>query len=175
MSPVWRAVRSGFARGRIEVRQQLTDPGDLTGIVIFSALGFVALVAMRHVTAPGTDFSLGTMMVPSLVGMNVVFLGMVGVAALLTMDREDGTLLRAKVVPNGMEGYLTAKVFYAAVSALLGLAIPLGYGVIFFRGLAVGGAGSWLTLAPWALRQMAHRQSGSRVAAARDRHLRRVG
>lgn len=183
----------------------------------------------------------------------------------------------------GWRAYLTAKIVYAAASALLGLAIPLGYGVIFFRGLAVGGVSSWLTLAwvvvlgllatlplgmvigslmpsarsanlltpvmgglvaisgvfypithlphwlqpigqvfpmywvalgarsallpasmasveighswrhpetvavlavwavagltlaPWALRRMARRQSGSRVAAARDKHLQRVG
>jgi ABC-2 type transport system permease protein len=128
----------------------LTEPGDLAGILIFMALGFVVLLAMRNVTAPGTTFSLGTVLVPSLIGMNIAYLGMTTVAALLTVDREDGTLLRAKIIPNGMTGYLTAKIVNAASSVLLGLVVPVGYGVLFFRGLAVSGASSWLTLA-WVL------------------------
>jgi ABC-2 type transport system permease protein len=150
VNPAWRAVRSGLIRGRIEARQHLTDPGDLIGIVIFMALGFAILLAMRHVAAPGTNFSLGTMMVPSLIGMNIAYFGLATVAALLVIDREDGTLLRAKIIPNGMVGYLVAKIVDASSSVLLGLVVPVGYGMIFFRGLSVGDAGSWLTLA-WVL------------------------
>jgi ABC-2 type transport system permease protein len=43
----------------------------------------------------------------------------------------------------------------------------------------VGVLAAWavagLVTAPWVLRRMARRQSGSRVAAARDRQLQRVG
>jgi ABC-2 type transport system permease protein len=96
------------------------------------------------------NFSLGTMMVPSLIGMNIAYFGLATVAVLLVMDREDGTLLRAKIIPNGMVGYLVAKIVDASSSVLLGLVVPVGYGLIFFRGLSMGDAGSWLTLA-WVL------------------------
>jgi ABC-2 type transport system permease protein len=150
VSPAWRAVRSGFTRGRIETLQHFTDPGDLIGIGVFTGLGFAILLAMRHVPAPGMNFSLGTMMVPSLIGMNIAYFGLATVAVLLVMDREDGTLLRAKIIPNGMVGYLVAKIVDASSSVLLGLVVPVAYGLIFFRGLSVGDAGSWLTLA-WVL------------------------
>ena len=53
---------------------------------------------------PGTTFSLGTLALPSMLGMNVALGGMLGMIQLLTVDREDGTLLRAKATPNGMAG-----------------------------------------------------------------------
>lgn len=150
MKPRWRAVRLGFRRGWIETRQQFTEPGDVIGIGVFVLLGFVILVSMRHVTAPGTDFSLGTVLVPGLIGMDIAYLGFATVAAILVVDREDGTLLRAKLVPNGMIAYLTAKIVDGSAAVLLGVAVPVGYGVLFFHGLSVSGAGPWLTLA-WVL------------------------
>ena len=150
MNSRWHAVRCGLSRGLIEVRQHLTDAGDLSGLVIFTVLGFVVLLAVRHVNAPGIDFSLGTMLVPSLVGMNITYFGLATVASILVMEREDGTLLRAKIVPDGMTGYMVAKIVDGSASVVLGLVVPIGYGVLFFRGLAVSSAGSWLTLA-WVL------------------------
>jgi ABC-2 type transport system permease protein len=147
---VKRAIKSGLARGWIETRQQFTEPADLTGILVFTALGFIVLLSMRHVTAPGSEFSLGTVLVPGLIGMNIAYLGFATVATMLVMDREDGTLLRAKLVPNGMIGYFTAKIIDGSAAALTGLAVPLVYGVIFFHGLTVSAAGPWLTLA-WVL------------------------
>jgi ABC-2 type transport system permease protein len=150
MNRRWHAVRCGLARGRIEVRQHFVEAGDLITILVFSAVGFIILLSLRHVTAPGGDFSLGTLLVPGVIGMNIAYLGLGTIAAILVTDREDGTLLRAKIVPDGMTGYMVAKIIDGAASVLLGLVIPVGYGVLFFHGLAVGSAGSWLTLA-WVL------------------------
>jgi ABC-2 type transport system permease protein len=68
----------------------------------------------------------------------------------LAIEREDGTLLRAKAIPNGMLGYLVGKVTLVAGMSLVGLAIGLIPGLILFDGLATGGIMSWVTLA-WVL------------------------
>jgi len=105
---------------------------------------------LRNSTVPGTNFSLGAQAIPGILGMNVVITGLVGLALALTMDREDGTLLRAKATPNGMLGYLIGKVLSQAgmtVAVLLVVLIPAAF---LFDGLRLAGVSPWLTLA-WVL------------------------
>jgi ABC-2 type transport system permease protein len=101
-------------------------------------------------TVPGTAFSLGSQAIPGILGMNIVYTGMLGLSVLLTMERDDGTLLRMKAVPNGMLGYLVGKVLYQSgltAAYLLFMLVPAAF---LFEGLELGSASSWLTLA-WVL------------------------
>ncbi len=117
------AVRAGLARGLIEVRQSLTAPGDLIWYFFFPLAFAVVLVFMRGSTVPGTDFALGAMVLPSIVGMSIAFGGLVGAASTLAVEREDGTLLRAKATPNGMLGYLVGKIVNYTLTTLFSLVI----------------------------------------------------
>jgi ABC-2 type transport system permease protein len=87
---------------------------------------------------------------PSVLGMSIAFGGLVLLAQQLTVEREDGTLLRAKAVPNGMLGYLVGKIVTVSGMSLTGTALVLIPGLFIFHGMAAGGLGSWLTLA-WVL------------------------
>jgi len=69
---------------------------------------------------------------------------------LLTAEREDGTLLRAKATPNGMTGYLVGKVVSVSGIVLAGVAGTLITGALLFRGLTLSQPGTWVTLA-WVL------------------------
>jgi ABC-2 type transport system permease protein len=69
---------------------------------------------------------------------------------LLVTEREDGTLLRAKAIPNGMPGYLLGKVVNISGQIAFIFAIMLLAGAFLFTGLAIGNPRSWLTLA-WVL------------------------
>ena len=84
---------------------------------------------------PGTTFSLGSQAIPGILGMNVVMPGMMGIAAALTMEREDGTLLRMKAIPNGMVGYLVGKVVSQAGMTAAMLLIVLIPSSFLFDGL----------------------------------------
>jgi ABC-2 type transport system permease protein len=108
------------------------------------------MIFMRGATVPGTSFSLGSRTVPSVMGMGILFTGLVSLMMGLAIEREDGTLLRAKAVPNGMLGYLVGKITLVAGMSVVGLAIGLIPGLILFDGLATGGVSSWVTLA-WVL------------------------
>jgi ABC-2 type transport system permease protein len=113
------AVRAGLQRGWIEFRQSTTNGQDLWSVMFFPIISLVVMFLLRHNTVPGTGFSLGSQSIPGILGMNVVLNGMVALALSLTMDREDGTLLRAKATPNGMIGYLTGKVLSRTGTAVV--------------------------------------------------------
>ncbi|WP_240644235.1 ABC transporter permease [Antribacter gilvus] len=130
-SPRGAAVRAGLSRGWIETRQSLTNVGDLIWYVMFPLIYAGVLFMMRGSTVPGTDFALGAMVLPSIVGMSIAFGGLVGPSSVLAVEREDGTLLRAKATPNGMLGYLVGKIVNIALTtafSLVVLVIP-GWGV----------------------------------------------
>jgi ABC-2 type transport system permease protein len=94
---------------------------------------------------PGTTFSLGSLTLPSVIGLNFAMGGMLGVTGLLVVDREDGTLLRAKATPGGMTGYVIGKITLISATTLIGLVATLIIGFTEFHGLTVTAAG-WLTL-----------------------------
>jgi len=79
-----------------------------------------------------------------------VYYGVVTMGDLIVVEREDGTLLRAKAIPNGMLGYLLGKVVNFSGQIAFAVAILLLTGAFLFTGLAIGSPGSWLTLA-WVL------------------------
>ena len=142
----WTTVRLGLARGWIEFKQTLTTPGDVIPMAIFTAAFLGVMLWTRTTTVPGTHFSLGTAMMASALGMNIGFNGLAALGGLLTVEREDGTLLRAKAVPGGMTSYLIGKVITVSGTVLISVAVTLISGVFIFSGLAVGSASTWLTL-----------------------------
>ncbi|ADB31028.1 ABC-2 type transporter [Kribbella flavida DSM 17836] len=137
-------VRVGWARGLIELRQSFTNGADLLGHFLWPGLMLVALFFLRDREFAGTGFALGTLALPSILGMNAA-MGMVSMSQHLTADREDGTLLRAKATPDGMRGYLVGKVVSVAGGLIADLAILLIPGLLLVDGLDLAPA-SWLTV-----------------------------
>lgn len=128
----WAAVRAGVSRGWIETRQ--------AAVINYwgPPVAFAGMLFWRQgKTVPGTDFALGAMVLPSLLGMQIAVGGFTGPAAAIAADAEDGTLLRAKATPNGMLGYLVGKIVMSAwktLALLMALVIP---GVMVAGDLAV--------------------------------------
>lgn len=149
MNPTATALRAGWSRGLIELRQSFTNGAELWGHFFWPVLMLTATYFLRDVAFGGSEFLLGTLVLPSILGMNVA-LGMISMSQQLTADREDGTLLRAKATPNGMLGYLVGKLVSVSGSLIADLAIFLVPAVIIVPGLAIGDLSSWLTVA-WVL------------------------
>ena len=139
------ALRAGWQRGLIELRQSFTNGPELFSHFLWPVLMLVALFFLRNRDFGSTGFLLGALALPSILGMNAA-MGMVSMSQQLTADREDGTLLRAKATPNGMLGYLVGKVVSVAGGLLADLAILLIPGLLIVDGLALGSAEGWLTL-----------------------------
>ncbi|MEQ0564433.1 ABC transporter permease [Amycolatopsis sp. NEAU-NG30] len=140
------ALRSGLARGWIEFKQTWTNLDDVVGQLVFVVLFLGTLFFMRNATLPGTALSLGAATVPSVLGAGIVFNGLTGAAGYLAVDREDGTLLRAKATPNGMLGYLVGRTTALSLQQLTSLAAVLVPSLFVFSSLAPDGAWSYLHL-----------------------------
>ncbi|MFI6519128.1 ABC transporter permease [Spirillospora sp. NPDC050679] len=143
------AVRAGWSRGAIEFRQSFSNGADLTSHLLWPALMLVALWFLRDREFGDSGLALGTLALPSILGMNVA-MGMVSMSQHLTADREDGTLLRARATPDGVRGLLVGKVVSVGGGLLADLAILMVPGALLVEGMRVEGAGSWLTLG-WVL------------------------
>lgn len=144
------AVRSGLNAGRIEIRQSLTNGQDIVSMLFIPAVLLVVALFRRGSDIGGTGFSFGSTTLASLLGMVLAFNGLQAVAFSLLMEREDGTLLRAKAAPNGMVAYLVSKIIHSSVTSLVTTALLLVPGLLLFEGVALNSAGAWFTLA-WVL------------------------
>jgi ABC-2 type transport system permease protein len=146
MNPVMAAVRAGLRRGLIELRNTFSNGQDLWNYFFPTVALLIAMFFMRGSTVPGTSFSLGARTLPSALGMGLAFGGMLLLASQLVIEREDGTLLRAKATPNGMLGYLVGKITLMSTVALLCMTLQLVPALFFLDGLEVTSASAWLTL-----------------------------
>ncbi|OLF19025.1 ABC transporter permease [Actinophytocola xanthii] len=141
------AARVGLRRGGLEIRHTFTSSQDLWNYFFPSAILLVVMFFMRGAAVPGIDFSLGSRTLPGVLGMNIAFGGMVTLMMALALEREDGTLLRAKAVPNGMVGYLIGKIVLIMGMTLTSMAIVLVPSLFMLEGLALTSVTAWLTLA----------------------------
>ena len=134
MNPTINAVRLGAVRGWIEFKMLfLTNLQGLISTVIFAILLVGVLWFERTTKIAGVSLALLTL--PGLLGMVIANEGLSDVAKLLSYDREDGTLLRAKAIPQGMVGYLIARVVLAILSTIFILAIVFVLSLFVVPGL----------------------------------------
>ncbi|NNH69243.1 ABC transporter permease [Nocardia uniformis] len=127
-------VHSGIQRGLVEWRQAFGGAA-LIGQMFWPVATLVAMFLLRDRTIAGGT-QLGTFMLPSVLGMFVAF-GMMLVIQYLAADREDGTLLRAKIIPGGIQGYFIGKLVTVSGSVLAYLAVLLIPGAFLVGGLTL--------------------------------------
>ncbi len=141
-------LRSGAARGVIEFRQAFSGT-QLIGQLFWPLVTLAAIYFFRDRAIGPGGITVGAQMFPGVLGMFVAF-GLLLVTQQLVADREDGTLLRARATPGGIQSYLLAKLIAVSMAIavyLLMVAVPGG---LMLRGLATPGALGWFTLA-WVL------------------------
>lgn len=140
-------VRLGVARGWIQFRNVLTDP-QTVGFNLVTSLGALGvLYFQRNRTLEGTSLSLSSATLPSILGLLLGFGALTGAVGRISVDREDGTLLRAKAIPDGMVGYLLAAVVAGSLDTLLNMLIVLVPGLFLVDALVTTGVTGTLTLA----------------------------
>jgi ABC-2 type transport system permease protein len=146
MNPTVHAVRLGLARGRLEFRQVVFSAQDISFMVV-TAVGCPTLLYFQRRSVVTGNLTMGMLTMPSLIGLMVAVGGIVGVATRLSVDREDGTLLRARAIPNGTVGYVVARVSCTSLELVPVLLIIVASGLILLPGLATStGIAGWLSL-----------------------------
>jgi ABC-2 type transport system permease protein len=146
MNPTVHAVRLGLARGWVETRHSLTNPQDLGWNVFVVTVFVVVLLFQRNARVEGSALSLAMLTLPSILGMWVAVGGYTGAAGTLAVEREDGTLLRAKAVPQGMVGYLAGRIVSLSLITAFTLVIIFAAGLVLLPELAGAVRSGWPTL-----------------------------
>lgn len=147
MNATAHAIRSGFNRGWTEFKLSLQSPQDQGFYLFMSALVLLYLWFNRNTDVEGTDLSYPTVVLPSMLGALLVFSLIIGPAYALAMEREDGTLLRAKAVPHGVVGHVTGHVVLNVLSIIPSFLVILIPGALLFDGLMQNGIQGWTTVA----------------------------
>ncbi|MEU7799419.1 ABC transporter permease [Micromonospora arborensis] len=146
MNTTWNAVGQGLRRGVIELRHVLGNAQDLGSNLIWLVGLLAPIYFLRDDQLAGSDLSVATFVLPSLLSMCVGFNGLLMLAQLLVVEREDGTLLRLKALPQGMVSYLIGKIVLISGMVLVAWVVVLGTGAVLVEGLQLGEARRWLTL-----------------------------
>jgi ABC-2 type transport system permease protein len=145
MSGMALPARLGVTRGLLEFRQSMTSTQDVMWTIMINGAFIAVLYFQRGSTIEGTSLAMLTL--PSLLGMSVAMGGYQGIAGVLAFHREDGTLLRAKTVPQGMVGYMVAQIMLNLLNTVLGFLVIIVAGLFLLDGLTAVGPAGWLTLA----------------------------
>ena len=144
--PALHAVRVGLRRGWTEFRLSLRSPQDQGFYLFMGAATLGYLYANRDNPLEGTQLLLPQVALPSILGALVAFGVVIGPAYALAMEREDGTLLRARATPNGLVGYVSGQMLYHSLGLVPLLAVILVPSFLLFDGVAQRGVGGWLTV-----------------------------
>ncbi|MGY1621335.1 ABC transporter permease [Geodermatophilus sp. SYSU D00965] len=144
------AVRLGLRRGWTEFLLSVRSAQD-QGFYLFMGVGtLVFLWFNRDSEVEGTTLLYPSVALPSILAALAAFGVVIGPAFALAMEREDGTLLRHKALPHGMEGYVTGQVVYHSLSLLPMLLVILVPSALLFDDAMPHDASGWLTVA-WVL------------------------
>lgn len=143
------AIRLGVRRGWTEFSQSIRSTQD-QGFYIFTAVLVVGyLFLRRNSEVEGTDLFVPSVALPSILGALIAFGVVIGPAYSLAMEKEDGTLLRAKAVPHGLVGYFTGQLLLQSLSLVPQMVVILVPSFLLFDGLMADPSG-WFTVA-WVL------------------------
>ena len=147
MSPTANAIRNGIRRGWIEFTQSIRSPQD-QGFYLFTSMIVLAyLLFNRNDTVEGTDLLYPTVAMPSILGALIAFGMIIGPTYTMAMEREDGSLLRAKAVPHGILGHVVGYMVSNPLGVIPSFIVILVPGMILFPGLMSNGLEGWLTVA----------------------------
>jgi ABC-2 type transport system permease protein len=140
------AIKTGIDRGWTEFLLSLKSPQD-QGFYLFMAVGILGYLWInRNDSIEGTSLLFPSVAMPSILGGLIAFGLVIGPGYSLAMEREDGTLLRAKAVPHGLTGYVSGQVVLHSASIIPSLAVILVPGMLLFDDLMQNGAAGWVTV-----------------------------
>lgn len=144
MNPRAHAIRIGLQRGWTEFKLSLRAPEDMTFYVVWGLGILIYLFVNRDNVVEGTGLSTAVVALPGVLAAMVVFGAVVGPAFTLVLEREDGTLLRAKSAPFGLDAYVAGQVLFQFLGVLPMLILLLVPPAFFLEGLAPQGAVGWV-------------------------------
>ena len=148
-SAVPHAVRLGIRRGWTEFVLSLRSSQDQWFYLFTAFLAVGYLFLRRDTPVDDTGLMLPSVALPSILGGLVAFGLVIGPAYSLAMEKEDGTLLRAKAVPHGLVGYFAGQLVLHSSSLVPQTIAVLVPSFLLFDNLMAHPSG-WFTIV-WVL------------------------
>ncbi|MGY1600719.1 ABC transporter permease [Geodermatophilus sp. SYSU D00815] len=147
MNATRHAIGLGIRRGWTEFVLSIRSPQD-QGFYLFTALAtLLYLWINRDDEVEGTGLLMPTVALPSILGALLAFGVIIGPAYALAMEREDGTLLRHKAIPHGMQGYVSGQLVYHSLGVVPQWLVILVPSFLLFDDVMQRGAAGWLMVA----------------------------
>lgn len=138
VGPRANAARAGLSRGLIEFRGSMGNVQEvLFGYVMFPVM-FLGM-ALFLGDDEGGGVTSGMVIIFSGIVMTIAMLGVTTTAQVIATEREDGTLLRSRAVPNGMVGYAVGKTVHILLMMVFALSLMLVPALLFIDGVAAQG------------------------------------
>jgi ABC-2 type transport system permease protein len=117
------------------------------GFYLFTAVVVLAYLRFnRNSEVEGSDLLYPTVAMPSILGALIAFGMIIGPAYTIAMEREDGTLLRAKAVPNGILGHVVGYTVSNPLGVIPSFLVIVVPGMLLFPGLMANGIEGWVTV-----------------------------
>ncbi|MBE1534613.1 ABC transporter permease [Actinomadura algeriensis] len=146
-----RVTMIGLRRGGAEYMHFLRNRQEFVSSLIGTVGVYAALVLWQggHDVKGAAGASQAVLMTAGFIAFSVYTAGLMGLPMSIAADREEGTLLRMRTIPNGVPAYLIGRAVYVLAQIGTYVALMLVAGAAF-GGLDLPAAGDWLTLA-WVL------------------------
>lgn len=148
MNPVTNAVRLGIRRGWHEFVIGLRSPSDQLFYVLFGVGSLALLWFNRHEDLGVSGLTLPQVILPGLLAALVMFSIVIAPAYALALEREDGTVLRCRIAPGGLHGYLIGLGTLTLVGLLPLFVIVLGGSALLFEGAVPADLQRWGLIVP---------------------------
>jgi ABC-2 type transport system permease protein len=134
------AVACGVRRGRTEFANSLRNVGDVGYYVVGTLVAVTVLYLNRDTPVEGAGITVAVLIFPGLLAMVASFSALLGLATAVSTEREDGTLLRCKALPHGLQGYVAGQVTRSLLEATFSLVVLCVPATILLPGLWSAGA-----------------------------------
>ncbi len=139
------ALTAAVRQTRIDLRTNLLTGAGLS-YLITPAITIAVMLFLRDSTVMESTITAAQHLLPGMLAFGLVIGGVMGVASELMMEREDGTLLRMKAIPHGLQGFLAGKVLTHLLLNLISGALIVVPAVIVFPDIAPANPANWLGL-----------------------------
>lgn len=142
MNRVLHAVRCGIRRGWTEFANSLRTPADMGYYVIGTLVFVVVMWFQRNNIIDDVGISAALFIFPGVLVMSASFSALLGLATAVATEREDGTLLRCKSLPHGLQGYVAGQVTRTSLEAAFSIILLVVPATFIIAGLwSTGAAG----------------------------------
>lgn len=137
-------VRAAARQARVAMTRKYTSPQGL--VAIGTAAFLVVIIWFFRETDFMDAVGAAAYLFAGFLALTVVSGAMLTIASEIQLERESGTLLRAKAIPHGITGHLLAKLISVPVELAIAI-VPLLIGIALIAPEALpSGAGRWVVL-----------------------------